>query len=108
MYYVREVVDGTWKTFKLSEDEVSKLQRVTAKRVMKAIATVKDEIAKAATGETPITFTPAETLVIVQKVAPSYEDTVHDWIRKQTWKGAVPATAAAPAAAPTPEPAAPK
>lgn len=104
MFYVREVVDGQWKTFKLSDVEVDKLQRATAKRVMKAILTVKDEIAKAATGEKPITFTPAETLVIVQKVAPSYEDTVHDWIRKQTWKGAAPA----PAAAPVTEAAAPK
>jgi len=95
MFYVKEAVEGQWKTFKLSEVEVEKLQRVTAKRVIKAIATVKDEIAKAG-----ITLTPAETLVVVQKVAPAYDDTVRDWLRKQTWKGTAPVSATPVAAAP--------
>lgn len=100
MFFFRETVDNVWKTLKLSDVEVDKLQRVTIKRGAKSILTVKDEIAKLG-----ITLTPAETLVLIQKVAPTYDDTVHDWLRKMSWKPAVlpntPAPAPVPAEAPT-------
>lgn len=99
MQYFRECVKGEWKTLILSPEEVEKVQRATAKRVIKVIKLVKEEAAAEAAKEGGAQLTPAEILVLVQKVAPTYMDVAHDLIRKRLTPPPAPKPADATAAA---------
>ena len=81
MYYFREVIGGQWKALKNSEQEVESIIRLTTRKGLKVLAIVKDEIVKSGTQ-----VTPAETLVMFQKAAPTYQDLAVDRIRHIEWK----------------------
>lgn len=84
--YFRECIDGQWVDVRLTDVELDKLRRATARSVVKCLKLVKEEVAVlAADPKEPVQLSPAELMVLVQKVAPTYPDVVADYIRNKVW-----------------------
>lgn len=83
--YFRECIDGAWVDVRLSDEELNKLRRATVRSSAKCLKLVKEEVAALASEAEPITVSPAESMVMLQKIAPTYTDVVSDYIRNKVW-----------------------
>lgn len=89
MYYFRRNQDGDWKEFKLSAEEVAKVQTLTVSECIKIYAKI-DDVSK----KLGVTLTPERVQGIFDKVAPTYTELAQDIIADQQSKKKTAAPAA--------------
>src|ERR1035437_3281778 len=83
--YFRECVDSAWVDVRLSDEELNKLRRATVRSTAKCLKLVREEITALSSDPEPTTISPAESMVMLQKIAPTYTDVVSDYIRNKVW-----------------------
>ena len=96
--FIRECISGEWMDIRLSDEEITKMRQATIRSAAKCLQLVRAEAATlAADAAHPVQLSPAEVLVLLQKVAPTYSDVVSDYIRGKIWakKNPTPQPAAA-------------
>jgi hypothetical protein len=85
MYYYRKAVvqDGVtkWQTFKLSREEVAAIKKAAIKAGLKDLQLLSDTVK-----ESGAEISPGERLVLLQKVAPTFESFAHDLLEQRLWK----------------------
>lgn len=88
MYYFRRNQEGQWYEFKLSSEEVAKVQTLTIVEGLKMFKKIDEMATKAG-----VTLTPERALAIFEKAAPTYTELGQDVIADQQNKKKAATTA---------------